>query len=63
MTLKPIIEALSRDANQLEHHAKKLKGISPNLSLGLESDAALIDERVATIRKQVGILQACHGTF
>jgi hypothetical protein len=55
--LKSIIEALCRDANQLEHHAQRLKTISPDLSLNLESDAELIDQRVASIRKQVEILE------
>lgn len=54
--LKSIIEALCRDANQLEHHAQKLKTITPDLSPDLESDAELIDQRVASIRKQVEIL-------
>ena len=55
--LKSIIEVLSRDANQLEHHSKMLKSISPNLSVDLTSDVALIDQSVASIRKQVGILE------
>ena len=42
-SLKSVIEALNRDANQLEHHAQKLKAISPDLSLDLESDAELIE--------------------
>jgi len=56
-SLKSVIEALNRDANQLEHHAQKLKAISPDLSLNLESDAELIDQRVASIRAQVEILE------
>jgi hypothetical protein len=53
VALKPVIEALSRDANQLEHRAQKLRIISPSL----ESDAELIDRRVASIRQQVEILE------
>jgi hypothetical protein len=56
-SLKSVIEVLNRDANQLEHHAQKLKAISPDLSLNLESDAELIDEKVASIRKQVDVLE------
>lgn len=56
-SLKSVIEALNRDANQLEYHAQKLKAISPDTSLDLESDAELIDQRVASIRKQVDILE------
>jgi hypothetical protein len=56
-SLKSVIEALNRDANQLEWHAQKLKAISPELSLNLESDAELIDQRVASIRKQVEVLE------
>jgi len=55
--LKSVIEVLNRDANQLEHHAQKLKAISPDLSLDLESDVELIDQKVASIRKQVEILE------
>jgi hypothetical protein len=55
--LKSIIEVLSRDANQLEHHAQKLRRISPGLSVDLKSDAELIDERAASIRKQVDLLE------
>jgi hypothetical protein len=56
-SLKSVIEALNRDANQLERHAQKLKAISPELSLDLESDAELIDQRVASIGKQVEVLE------
>ncbi len=56
-SLKSVIEVLNRDANQLEHHAQKLKAISPGISPDLESDAELIDQRVASIRKQVEILE------
>lgn len=56
-SLKSVIEVLNRDANQLEHHAQKLKAISPDLSLNLESDAELIDEKVESIRKQVDVLE------
>jgi hypothetical protein len=53
VALKPIIEALRHDGNQLEHHARKLRTISPNL----EAEAEEIDDRVASIRKQVEMLE------
>jgi hypothetical protein len=56
-SLKSVIEALNRDANQLEHCAQKLKSISPGLALDLSPDADMIDERVASIRKQVAGMQ------
>jgi hypothetical protein len=51
--LKPIIDALKHDANQLEHHARKLRTASPNL----EAEAEEIDDRVASIRKQIELLE------
>ncbi len=51
--LKPIIEALNHDAHQLEHHARKLRTTTPNL----EAEAEEIDDRVASIRKQVEVLE------
>ena len=45
--LKPIVDALEHDANQLEHHAWKLKARSPNL----EAEAEEIDDRVADLCK------------
>jgi predicted nucleic acid-binding Zn-ribbon protein len=51
--LKPIIDALKHDANQLEHHARKLRTNSP----GLEAEAEEIDDRVASIRKQIEMLE------
>jgi hypothetical protein len=51
--LKPIIDALEHDGNQLEHHARKLRTISPNL----EAEAEEIDDRVASIRKQIEVLE------
>ena len=51
--LKPIIEALEHDANQLEHHARKLR-TSPSI---LEAEAEEIDDRVASIRKQIELLE------
>jgi predicted nucleic acid-binding Zn-ribbon protein len=51
--LKPIIDALKHDANQLEHHARKLRTTSPNL----EAEAEEIDDRVASIRKQIEVLE------
>jgi hypothetical protein len=56
-SLKSVIEALNRDVNQLEQHAQKLKALSPGFSFNLESDAELIDQRVASIRKQVESLE------
>jgi predicted nucleic acid-binding Zn-ribbon protein len=53
MALKPIIDALKHDAKQLEHHAGKLRTTSPNL----EAEAEEIDDRVASIRKQIEILE------
>jgi len=55
--LKSIIEVLGRDANQLEHHAQRLRQISPDLSVDLKSDADLIDDRAASIRKPVELLK------
>jgi len=54
VTLKPIIEALTHVGNQLEQHARKLRTITPNL----EAEAEEIDDRVASIRKQIEILEA-----
>ena len=51
--LKPIIDALKHDVNQLEHHARKLRTASPNL----EAEAEEIDDRVASIRKQIEMLE------
>jgi hypothetical protein len=51
--LKPIIDALKHDANHLAHHARKLRTTSPNL----EAEAAEIDDRVASIRKQIDTLE------
>ncbi len=42
VALKPIIEALKHEGNQLEHHARKLRNISPNL----EAEAEALDDRV-----------------
>jgi hypothetical protein len=55
--LKSIIEVLRGDANQLEHHAQKLRRISPDLSIDLKSDVELIEDRAASIRKQVDLLE------
>ena len=51
--LKPVIDALKHDANQLEHHARKLRTASPNL----EAEGEEIDDRVESIRKQIKILE------
>jgi hypothetical protein len=56
-SLKSVIHALNRDANQLEHHVQKLKAISPELSRDLASDPELIDQKVASIREQVETLE------
>lgn len=53
VALKPIIEALKHDGDQLEHHARKLRKPSPNL----EAEAEAIDDRVASIRQQIEILE------
>jgi peptidoglycan hydrolase CwlO-like protein len=53
VALKPIIEALKHDGNQLEHHARKLRITAPNL----EAEAEEIDDRVASIRKQIEMLE------
>jgi predicted nucleic acid-binding Zn-ribbon protein len=53
LELKPIIDALKHDANQLEHHARKLRTSSPRL----EAEAEEIDDRVASIRKQIESLE------
>ncbi len=55
--LKSIIDVLTRDASQLEHHAQKLRRISPDLPIDLKSDAELIEDRAASIRKQVELLE------
>jgi len=52
MEIKPIIDALEHDATQLEHHARKLRAASPKL----EAEAEGIDDRVASIRKQIDVL-------
>jgi predicted nucleic acid-binding Zn-ribbon protein len=51
--LKPIIDALKHDPNHLEHHARKLRTSSPNL----EAEAEEVDDRVASIRKQIDTLE------
>ncbi len=52
-SLKSVIETLNRDANQLERCAQRLKTVSSDVSFGLGSDAEMINDRVASIRKQV----------
>jgi predicted nucleic acid-binding Zn-ribbon protein len=51
--LKPIIDALKHDGTQLEHHARKLREISPDL----EAEAEGVDDRVVSIRKQIETLE------
>jgi hypothetical protein len=53
MELRPIIDALKHDANQLEHHGRKLRARSPSLAAGAEE----IDDRVASIGKQIDTLE------
>jgi hypothetical protein len=53
VAIKPIIEALRHDGNQLEHHARKLRKISPDL----EAEAEEVEDRVSSIRKQIEILE------
>ena len=55
--LKSIIDVLNGDASLLEHHAQKLRRISPDLSIDLKSDVELIEDRAASIRKQVDLLE------
>ena len=56
MLLKPVVEALNRDANQLEHHAQKLKAISPATCFDLKADAEVMEQMVESMRRQVEIL-------
>jgi hypothetical protein len=51
--LKAIVDTLRHDGNQLDHHARKLRKISPNL----EAEAEEVDDRVKSIRKQIEILE------
>lgn len=51
--LKPVIEALKHDGHQLEHHARKLRTISPDL----KAEAEAVDDRVASIRRQIEVLE------
>lgn len=51
--LKPIIDALKHGANQLEHHAQKLRTTSPNL----KAEAGEIGDRVRLIRSEIEVLQ------
>jgi hypothetical protein len=51
--LKPVIEALDHDGNRLEHHARKLRAMTPSL----EAEAEEIDDRVTSIRKQIETLE------
>jgi hypothetical protein len=51
--LKSVIDALEHDGNQLEHHARKLRTISPNF----EAEAEEVDDRVKSIREQIEILE------
>jgi hypothetical protein len=57
MPLKSVIDVLNRDANELDRYASKLKAVSPEIFLGRELDAELIDQRVASIREQVKSLE------
>jgi len=51
--LKPIIDALKHDANYLGHYGWKLRTTAPNL----EAQGEEIDDRVASIRKQIDTLE------
>jgi len=51
--LKAIVDALQHDGNRLDHHAQKLRTISPDL----EAEAEEVDDRVKSIRKQIEILE------
>ena len=51
--LKAIVDSLKHDGNQLEHHARKLRALSPNL----EAEAEEVEDRVISIRKQIEILE------
>jgi hypothetical protein len=51
--LKCVIDALTHDGNQLEHHARVLRSFSPNL----EAEAEAVDDRVESIRKQIATLE------
>jgi hypothetical protein len=51
--LKAVIDALTHDGNQLEHHARMLRTTSPNL----EAEAEEVEDRVKSIRKQIGQLE------
>ena len=48
-----VIDALTHDGNQLEHHARVLRSFSPNL----EAEADEVDDRVEPIRKQIATLE------
>jgi len=51
--LKAVIDALTHDGNQLEHHARMLRTTSPNL----EAEAEEVEDWVKSIRKQIGQLE------
>jgi hypothetical protein len=51
--LKSVIDALTHDGNQLEHHARVLRSFSPNL----EAEAEEVEDRVESIRKQIAALE------
>ena len=51
--LKAVIDALTHDGNQLEHHARMLRTTSPTL----EAEAEEVEDRVKSIRKQIGQLE------
>ena len=53
LELKTIVDTLKHDGNQLEHHARKLRALSPNL----EAEAEDVEDRVISIRKQIEILE------
>ena len=51
--LKTVVDALKHDGNQLEHHARNLRTLSPDL----EAEAEAVEDRVQSIRKQIQILE------
>lgn len=51
--LKAVAESLQHDSNRLDHHARKLREISPDL----EAQAEEVDDRVKSIRRQIKILE------
>jgi predicted nucleic acid-binding Zn-ribbon protein len=53
MEINAVMDTLTHDANQLDHHARKLRKVSPDL----EAEAEEVDDRIKSIRKQIEILE------